>query len=112
IAGRLAEALSGFEDAIEAARLSEFAQPLAWALGFSSFAMADAGELEAALHDAREAVALAVDGSVISMTCWAGLAMALVDAGEYAEAIATMLRAAGGPELPSVNPLTRPLFYE
>jgi len=110
--GRLAEAQLGFEEAIDAARLSENQQTLGWALAFSCFAQTASGSPEDGIEAGREGVALAVDDSLISTTCWLALGVALAESGRWAEGIAVMEQRAGGPELAGMYPMFRPYFYE
>jgi len=110
--GHIADAQAASEEAIEAARLSENPQPLAWALMMSCMAETDAGRLASAVRDGREAVALAVDGSSISVSCGIALGIALGESGEYEESVELIVACAGGRELPRLFPLLRPWTYD
>jgi len=110
--GRLAQAQAAATEAIEAARLSENPQPLAWGLLISCMTRTDSGSLTAAVTEGREAVALTVDGSLLSASCWVALGMALAEGGDWAEAVELIVEGAGGPRLPHVFPMIRPLVYE
>lgn len=111
-AGRLAAARTVAGEAVEAARLSESAQPLAWALMVSCFASTEAGMIADAVRDGREAVALEVDESILSQVCWVTLAVALADAGKQEEALALIESRAHGPELPRLLAMMRPWACE
>jgi len=110
--GRLADAQAANEEAIEAARLSENPQPLAWALMMSCATQTDSGHLARAVREGRESVALAVDGSSISVGCAITLGIALAESGDFEGAVELIVEWAGGPELPHTFPLLRPWAYE
>jgi DNA-binding NarL/FixJ family response regulator len=110
--GRLADAQLGFEEAIEAARLSENLQTLGWVLAISCLGHMDSGSLERGIEAAREGVALAVDQSTISTACWLALGLMLAEAGKCEDGIAVMEQRAGGPALTGIFPMMRPFYYE
>lgn len=110
--GRLADAQAGFDDAIEAARLSENPQPLAWALGLSLVAHVDCGTLNTAVRLGREAVSLAVDRSIVSAAGGVSLGIALAERGDFEEGLALILDWGGGVELPHMVPGLRIQIYE
>lgn len=110
--GRLADARTSADEAVESARLSDHRQPLAVALMCSCFVHRAAGDLDAAVADGRESVGLAPDDSLISATCAAHLGMALTEAGEWQEAVQVILAPAGGSELSSIFAVHRPMVCE
>jgi DNA-binding NarL/FixJ family response regulator/tetratricopeptide (TPR) repeat protein len=110
--GRLDEAQAAAEEAVEAARLTENPQPLAWALAAGCLTHRECGNLVTAVSEGREAVALAVDRSLISAISGVSLGMSLVEGGDWTEGAELMLEWAGGVELPSTHPMQRPYVYE
>jgi DNA-binding NarL/FixJ family response regulator len=110
--GHLDEARLAADEAVEGARLSENPQTLAWALGASSLTHRECGSLDSAVSEGREAVALAVDRSLISAICGVSLGMSLVERGDWAQGAAMILEWAGGDELPGVHPMQRPYVFE
>ncbi|MEA2219368.1 MAG: hypothetical protein QOJ35_1994, partial [Solirubrobacteraceae bacterium] len=110
--GRLTEAQAAAEEAVEAARLSENPQPLAWALGSRCVTNTDRGDLPAAIRDGREAVALAIDGSSVSATSGVTLAVALAEGGDWEDVVDLILTSAGGADLPRTYPGIRAEVYE
>jgi DNA-binding CsgD family transcriptional regulator len=110
--GRVAEAQEASEEAVEAARLSENPQTLAWALMVNCFTHTQSGSLVTAVRNGREAVALDVDQSLISAGCGIHLGTALAEGGDSEEGVDLILKLAGGPELQLVPPMLRPFAYE
>ena len=110
--GRLAESQTAFEEVIEAARLSDNQQTLAWALGFSALPHIETGSLDAAVRAGREAVSLAVDPSIVSSSCGIVLGIALIERGDWAEGVELIIEWGGGPQLGLTFPLLRPWIYE
>ena len=95
--GRLRQAIELLDGAVEAARLRDDDQGLAWLLQNRSFTGRHTGDVNAALTDARESVEVAerIDAGVV--TAWAGLTLglALLAAGDAARAVEAMTAAAG-----------------
>jgi DNA-binding CsgD family transcriptional regulator len=110
--GRVAEAQAASSEAVEAARLSENPQTLAWSLMVNCFTHTQSGDLVSAVRNGREAVALNVDGSIVSGVCGIHLAVALAEGGGLEESIELILQWGGGPELQLVFPMMRPWVYE
>jgi DNA-binding NarL/FixJ family response regulator len=110
--GRLTQAQVAFEEALDAARLSENQQTLGWALAFSCFSHMASGSLQRGIEDGEEGVALAVDDSLISTTCWLALGVTLAEAGQWEEGLSVMTERGGGAGLKGMYPLLRPYFYE
>jgi DNA-binding NarL/FixJ family response regulator/tetratricopeptide (TPR) repeat protein len=110
--GHLDEAQPSADEAVEAARLSENPQTLAWALAASCLTHRECGSLDTAISEGREAVALVVDRSLISAICGISLGMSLVERGDWSQGAALILEWAGGVELPRVHPLQRPYAYD
>ena len=114
--GRLQEAAELQEMAIEVARLAGHAQGLAWNLGARSLTAMAAGDLEAALVTAEEAVeaaGLGTEGPTFpAMWIHVGLASALLEAGDGRRAAEIVLDGAGGDELPLLPAGWRPSVFE
>jgi DNA-binding CsgD family transcriptional regulator len=112
--GRLAEAAERAEEASEVARLSGSDPLMAWALALRSWVALKRGDLDAALAEGEESVrrggALAVNPYAVVAGCW--LAEARIEAGDEARGREELLAAAGGEELPGVEPAFRSYFYE
>ena len=112
--GRVPEAVEVLEHAVEAARLSESPQSIAWALLNRSWAAIMAGDLETALAAAEESVELGRQQDDNPVLTWSAcaLASALVDAGEAARCLETLVPAGGGPDLPRIPGVLRCVFQE
>jgi len=108
--GRLTEAIAVGEEALEAAWTSGSpALPLG-AHGDLALARQLSGDTDGALRDAREGVRLASQARL--WRARAGWTLGLVEAeSEPGAGIATILDAAGGPELPEVLPAERPRVW-
>jgi DNA-binding CsgD family transcriptional regulator/tetratricopeptide (TPR) repeat protein len=102
--GRLEEAAEVFDGAIDAARLTDNPQSLAWTLFNRSWTALLAGDLELALRTGEEALDLVrgLDDSMISPFVTGFLGAALLEAGEPARCLDLLIPAAGGPGLPLV----------
>jgi DNA-binding NarL/FixJ family response regulator/tetratricopeptide (TPR) repeat protein len=114
VRGRLPEAAEILDTAVEIARLSGHAQGIAWNLGGRSLAASAAGDVEAALAAAEEAVE-SLEGHERSFPAvWAGLALAtaLLPAGHPERAVQVLLDSAGGEELPALPVVWRPAALE
>ena len=101
VQGRVAEAAGIFDDAVDAARMLDNFQGLAWQLFNRSFTASMAGDVELALATATESVELAarLDDSLISAHAAWALAMPLLETGRANEAADLLLASTGGPEL-------------
>ena len=101
VRGRIAEAARIFDDAVEAARMRDNFQGLAWHLFNRSFVACFAGDAELALATARESTEIATrldDSLVTAHAAWA-LAMALLETGEAQQAADLLIASTGGAEL-------------
>ncbi len=112
--GRVPEAVEVLEQAVEAARLSESPQSIAWALLNRSWTAIMAGDLETALAAAEESVELGRRQDDNPVLTWSACALgsALVDAGEPARCLETLVPAGGGPDLPRIPGVLRCVFQE
>ena len=101
VQGRVTESARIFDDAIEAARMLDNVQGLAWNLFNRSFAASIEGDVDMALATASESVELAkrLDDSIITAHAAWALAMPLLETGRAAEAADLLLNATGGAEL-------------
>jgi DNA-binding NarL/FixJ family response regulator len=102
--GRLADAAELFDGGVEAARLSGIAQAQAWSLAHRSLAATAAGDVDAALATAEEAVDLTRDLQERFISAWSALALAgpLLASGDPGRAVGLLLHSAGGEELPLI----------
>jgi tetratricopeptide (TPR) repeat protein len=102
--GRLAEAAEVLDGALEGARLARNTQALAWALVNRAVVAMMAGELEAALACADEAMDITRDGGESLVWCYAGATTAsiLMEMGEHARAVDLLVERAGGDDLPRI----------
>jgi ATP/maltotriose-dependent transcriptional regulator MalT len=102
--GRLAEANEVLDGGVEAARLADIVQAKAWSLFNRSMAALFAGEVDAALEMAEEAMEFTRKLDQSFVTGWAGVALAaaLSRSGEPARAVEALLTAGGGEELPVI----------
>ena len=107
--GRLAAACAAAEEGVERARPAGNPRVLLWAYGALSGARLATGDVTAALRDAEAAAALGArpDFHALGQPGWC-LGAALAAAGNADRAIAVMLEAFGGPELPALLPIDRP----
>ena len=98
VQGRVAEAARIFDDAVEAARMLDNFQGLAWQLFNRSFTASMAGDVELAFATAKESVELAarLDDSLISAHAAWALAMAMLETGQAKEAADLLLASTGG----------------
>jgi len=112
--GRLEAAAEIHETAVEVARLSGHSQGLAWNLIGRSLTSTAAGDIDTALATAEEAVDVVEDEDMSFPAMWvrAGLATALVDAGDFPRATELLLSGGGGEELPRVPPGWRASLFE
>jgi ATP/maltotriose-dependent transcriptional regulator MalT len=112
--GRLEAAAEIHERAVEVARLSGHSQGLAWNLIGRTLTATAAGDIDTALAAAEEAVDVVEDEDMSFPAMWvrAGLATALVEAGDFRRARGLLLDGGGGEELPRVPPGWRPSLFE
>ncbi len=101
VQGRMAESEDVLERAVEAARLLNDTQGLAWNLFNRSDAALAAGDVERALSTAEESVQLTedLDESAVSVAAAAALARVLFEIGEAERAADLLLASAGGEDL-------------
>ncbi|MEU0879188.1 LuxR family transcriptional regulator [Lentzea sp. NPDC005914] len=114
--GELAEAANCFEDGMETAELTDSDELRVTVLTFGCWITALRGDPAEAVRLGERAVAID-DHSVASNTWRSGqaeamLAQALVHNGDPHGCVEVLLSTGGGPELPAVDPLTRPLTYQ
>jgi DNA-binding NarL/FixJ family response regulator len=112
--GELAAAAELAEDAIEAARLSANAQSLTWALTLRCWVATLAGDLDLALRMGGEAWDVAAG---LGRTHWSALtgcylAEARLEAGDAEGCRTLLLNAAGGPDLPLIEPAFKTRWFE
>jgi ATP/maltotriose-dependent transcriptional regulator MalT len=112
--GSLAEGARAIDDSIEAARLASNPQDIGWGLHVRSSAALAAGEVDAAVRAAEEAVELTrglIEGFI---TAYPGLALgaALLAAGQPARAAEVLLDRCGGEELPLIPGAWRAMAFE
>jgi DNA-binding NarL/FixJ family response regulator len=100
--GRLTEAAELIDGAIEGARLEGNAQPLAWYLLSSASVQMLRGDLDAALGESEESVAIGRDLGVNVVSSYADMIYGhvLIEAGEPQRGAELLVRAGGGPSLP------------
>jgi DNA-binding CsgD family transcriptional regulator len=102
--GRLDEAIELLDGAVDAARLTDNATSLGWALGNRGWAALMQGDVPAALELAEEALAVTrgLEASFVSAREGPVAAGALHLAGQAARAIDVVLRHTGGEDMPLV----------
>jgi ATP/maltotriose-dependent transcriptional regulator MalT len=107
--GLIADAVAAAEDGAELARLAGNPRTLLWAHSALAESRLAAGEVAAALGHAEEATALGTEADfhAAGQPGWC-LGTALTAAGNADTAVATLLEAFGGSELPRVLPADRP----
>src|SRR5919197_3663401 len=114
--GRLEEAAQVQDVAIDVARLSGYAQGLAWTLASRVLTATAAGDVESALAAAEESVETAGigtdDATFPAMWAQLVLAQALAEAGDGMRATEVAYEGAGGEELPVLPPGWRPQIFE
>ena len=101
VRGKLTTAVEVIDDAVEAARLADNAQDLAWRLHVRSSAALATGDLSAAVEAAEEALALTRDREENFVSAYPAfaLASALLPAGDPSRAVELLIGTAGGAEL-------------
>jgi ATP/maltotriose-dependent transcriptional regulator MalT len=112
--GKLAEAAELLEGGIEAARLLGNTHALVWSLSGRSSAALRMGDVEVALSTAQESVDLGhgPDGKFHSAEAAAGLAAALLEAGQADPAVELLVGFAGGEELVFIPGSPRAYYLE
>jgi DNA-binding CsgD family transcriptional regulator len=107
--GLIADAVAAAEDGAELARLAGNPRTLLWAHSALAESRLAAGEVAAALRHAEKATALGTEADfhAAGQPGWC-LGTALTAAGNADTAVATLLEAFGGSELPRVLPADRP----
>ncbi|MEV6240933.1 AAA family ATPase [Lentzea sp. NPDC051838] len=114
--GELAEAAACFEDGLESAELTGSDELRVMALTFGCWITALRGDPAEAVKLGERAVAL--DDHAVATNTWrsgqgeAMLANALLHSGDPHGCVDLLLATGGGPDLPAVDPLTRPLTYQ
>ena len=112
--GCLAQAAELIGGMVEAARLTDNAVGLATVLVNGAAIWLAAGDVNAALEAAQEAVALTRQMTLSVVTAWAGsfVGAALLEAGQPERAAETIVRAGGGADLPLIPSGFRVSFLE
>ena len=107
--GRIAEAIAAADDGLERARLDGNPRMLLWAHSALAFAHLAAGDVGASLEQAEQAgrQPTRADFHSAGQPGWC-LGAALTAAGNHDRAVAVMLDAFGGDDLPRVLPADRP----
>jgi DNA-binding CsgD family transcriptional regulator len=103
--GRLEESHALLDGACEAGRLGGDSHAMAWVLMARGMTSRQLGDLDAAIADGEESVALARRSdvhNVVAMFAGLALGLALLERGAAGDAAEAMLEAAGGPRLPFV----------
>jgi DNA-binding CsgD family transcriptional regulator len=102
--GRLDDAIELLDGAVDAARLTDNAASLSWALGNRCYAAVVQGDAATAVAMGEEtlAVTAGVEDSFVSARAGAPVAGALLLAGQPERAIDVLLSATGGEEMPLV----------
>jgi ATP/maltotriose-dependent transcriptional regulator MalT len=114
-AGRIAEALATAEEAVEAARLHPSPRFAWWALWLRGAAVLRTGDLERARADLRESAEFASRLAAPQMLdVWMGYLEALILSveGSHEAAVARLVEAGGGEDLPRIPPSDRPGAWE
>jgi ATP/maltotriose-dependent transcriptional regulator MalT len=111
--GQLKEASDMLDNAVESARLSGNVQALAGNLVQRSLTAVAAGDLDLALSTARENVEL-TQGLDQSLVCAAGVALAatLLETGDAARAVDSLVQSSGGDELVLIPGVWRARYLE
>jgi DNA-binding NarL/FixJ family response regulator len=109
ITGRLAEAASLLDDAVDAARLTDNAWALSWSLGTRCWAAWMEGDVETALATGEEAVALTrhLEGRLFKARVHVSLGTALLQAGRLERAVAVLTEGGGGEDMPKLPRIWR-----
>jgi DNA-binding NarL/FixJ family response regulator len=101
VRAKLTEATDLLDGAIEAARLLDNRQALAWNLFNRSVVAVAVGDLDIAMTTAQESVDLARAGDEGFVAAWAAVRLAgvMLESGQPAQAVELLLSSAGGEEL-------------
>ena len=111
--GRVGDATAIADEAIEASRLGGYPQSLAWALSIRCRIAEMLGDTDLALRSGGEAVTVGAtrDERLVQVLARGHLAIAYVEAGEYARCVEEMTLA-GAPAFPDFFANPRPLWCE
>jgi DNA-binding CsgD family transcriptional regulator len=114
VLGRLPEVEAICESTIDAGRTSGNPQLLSWALSKRCLTRTHAGDLDGALRDGEEALAIAARGDSQTLAAGVGWSVggALIEGGDPERGRELILTSAGGPGLGIIFPCVRPLAYE
>ena len=114
VQGRLLEAEELFEGAVEAARLTDNKQSLAWNLFNFSYAALVTGNVDNALAAAEESFELTreMEPGILPALAGAVLATVLLEDGQVGRSIDVLIARAGGKELPRIGGGWRARFLE
>jgi DNA-binding NarL/FixJ family response regulator/tetratricopeptide (TPR) repeat protein len=114
VPGRPLEAEEFFEGAVEAARLTDNNQSLAWTLFNHSYAALVAGKIDIALATAEESFELTevMEPGILPALAGAVFASALLEAGQVGRSVEVLIARAGGEELPLLGGGWRARFLE
>ncbi|MFN2495987.1 MAG: AAA family ATPase, partial [Pseudonocardiaceae bacterium] len=111
--GRLAEAAECAADGVEAARLAGSDELSSMAFTVQGLIAVQLGDIEAGLRAGEQAVETAgYDGDWWSAAAGCVLGIAHLLSGQPARCVERMVGACGGPDLPRLDVLHRPLFME
>jgi DNA-binding CsgD family transcriptional regulator len=113
--GRLTEGADVLDAALEAARLAGSSQALAWVLFTRTINALYRGDLEAALANGEEGIALAAlldSEGIVSTWTHVTYSAVLVEAGEPARALELVAAHTGGPPLPRVPGMWRGFYLD
>ena len=109
ITGRLAEAASLLDDAVDRARLTDNGWALSWSLGTRCWAAAMEGDVETALDTGEEAMTLTRDlqGRLFNARVHLSFSTALLQAGRLERAREVLAQGGGGEGMPRLPRLWR-----
>jgi DNA-binding CsgD family transcriptional regulator/tetratricopeptide (TPR) repeat protein len=113
VLGRLGEAAECAADGVEAARLTASDELSSMAFTVQGLVAVELGDIEAALRAGEQAVETAGhDGDWWSAAAGCVLGIAYLFSGEPARCVERIVGACGGPDLPRLDVLHRPVFME
>jgi ATP/maltotriose-dependent transcriptional regulator MalT len=113
--GRLAEGADVLDAAVEAARLAGSPHSLIWVLFTRTINALYRGDIDAALADGEEAIAVGAQldsEGIVSTWTYVTYSAALAEAGEPARALELVSANAGGPPLPRVPGMWRAFYLD
>jgi DNA-binding NarL/FixJ family response regulator len=113
--GKLAEGADVLDAAVEAARLAGSPHSLTWVLFTRTINALYRGDLDAALADGEEAIAISAEldsDGIVSTWTHVTYSAALAEAGEPARALELVSAHAGGPPLPRVPGMWRAFYLD